>query len=424
MKNKKTAKDGALVLMSNGIAQVSSFLIVLLTSHSFSVSMYGLYTVLNSLASFVSDMADMGMNGAITRFVAEFRGKKDSKSENELIRYSLKRKIINLVIVFLVIMAAAKPIAKYWLHDQRMYRYVYLIIITCAFSLLMGALRSILQGRQEFDRYFVSIVVWNIGWLAIMLILYYSNHLTIVSSIVAQAFSGFVNVILSFKLVRFNYKEFKQKTDISPDIKKKFNGFGNWMILWSLFALLQSRADVFMLATFTVPEQVSYYDIASKLTKPILMVVSAYSQVLNPQFATITIKGELKKKIRQTSKFIYFITLVIIAGIFLIKPLVLLFFGHKYDASIVPGQMLLFAIIFFVWTVPFNSALYALNRPYIFALAAGIGLFVTVVGDYLLLGRYGAIGAAWTYILAQIVGLIVAVVAYKVIMKNERVKLR
>ena len=82
--------------------------------------------------------------------------------------------------------------------------------------------------------------------------------------------------------------------------------------------------------------------------------------------------------------------------------------------------MLLFAIIFFVWTIPFNSALYALNKPYIFSMAAFVGLVVTAIGDYLLLGKYGAIGAAYTYIAAQIVGLIIALGAYILIVIRRK----
>ena len=111
------------------------------------------------------------------------------------------------------------------------------------------------------------------------------------------------------------------------------------------------------------------------------------------------------------------ISVVVFTGILLAKPVILILFGTKYTQAIIPCQMLLFAIIFYIWTVPFNSALYALNMPYVFTVAALIGLLVTVVGNYYLLGRFGAIGAAVTYIAAQMVGLIVSMVAY---LRNEK----
>ena len=415
----KTAKDSILTLSSNLISQIMSLIVVIVVSRFLSVTDYGIYSILNNISSFVQDMADMGMNGAITRFIAEFRAKGEREKENQVISYSLKRKFLNLIIVFIILVTTAKPIASYWLHDAEKYPYIYLIILTCAFSLLVSALRAILQGRQEFQKYFISVVIWNFVWVSVILIMAFCGYLTVASSIISGAISGMVNLILCLKLVHLKIWTTIRTTEIEYEVKKEFNNFGNWMLLWALFSILQSKLDVFMLATFTSAEQVSYYDIASKVIKPVLMVVSAYAQVLNPQFASME-KSKLKQRIVAVAKFIGIVSLVIIVGIVAVDPVIKIVFGSKYDNSIVPAQLLLFAIIFYVWTVPFNSALYALNKPYIFTIGAFVGLVVTAVGDYFLLNKYGAIGAAITYIAAQVVALIVALLAYIIIARKEK----
>ena len=417
----KTVKDSALTLSGNLIAQFLSLFVVIIVSRFLSVAEYGIYSILNNISSFVQDMADMGMNGAITRFVAEFRANNEIKKESQIICYSIRRKLINLIIVFIVLVLCAKPIASYWLHYSSKHQYIYLIILTCAFSILVSALRSILQGRLEFKKYFISVVIWNLVWAGVIALMAFINKLTVASSIIAGAVSGAINLILCINLVKLDFKQVLNTKKIDEDVKKKFNSFSNWMLLWALFAILQSKLDVFMLASFTTIEQVSYYDIACKVIKPVLMVVSAYAQVLNPQLASLD-KSKLKERIRVVTKFIGLISTAIVIGIIIVGPVINLVFGHKYDNSIVPTQMLLFAIIFYVWTVPFNSALYALNKPYVFTLAAFIGLIVTAVGDYLLLGQYGVIGAAFTYIAAQIVGLVVAICSYIIVVKKETVR--
>ena len=414
----KTAKDSIFTLTGNLISQALSLFVVAIVSRFLSVTDYGIYSILNNISSFVQDMADMGMNGAITRFVAEFRAKNELEKENQVICYSLRRKLLNLIFVFIVLVSFSKPIASYWLHDSSKYHYIYLIILTCAFSLLVSALRAILQGKLEFKNYFISVVTWNFVWAATITIMAFTNNLTVVSSIIAGVVSGVINLFLCVKLVKLDMKQVICAPNIDLDTKKKFNNFGNWMLLWSMFAVLQSKLDVFMLASFTTPEQVSYYDIASKVIKPILMVVSAYAQVLNPQFASIK-TSERKHGITIIVKFIGIISVLIVVAIIMVGPVINIVFGNKYNNSILPAQMLLFAIIFYVWTVPFNSALYALNKPYIFTLAAFIGLIVTGIGNYLLLGKYGVIGAAFTYIAAQVVGLIVALLSYIIIVRKE-----
>lgn len=413
----KTAKDSILTLSGNLISQIISFVVTIIVSRFLSVVSYGIYSILNNISAFVNDMADMGMNGAITRFVSEYRAKGELEKEQQIIAYSLRRKSINLVVVLIVLILCAHPIASFWLGDGSKFFYIYLIIVTCAFSLFTSALRAVLQGRQDFKKYFFTIVMWNAVWCGTILIMAFTGSLNVFSSVLSGAISGAVNLLLGIYLVKVDIKSIYQNVKIDSGIKKKFNNFGNWMLLWALFAILQSKLDVFMLATFTTKEQVSYYDIASKVIKPILMVVSAYAQVLNPQFASMD-TSKLKERIKSIAKYIAIISAVIVVAILIVGPVITMFFGNKYDNSIVPAKLLLFAIIFYVWTVPFNSALYALNKPYIFTLAAFIGLVVTAIGDFLLLGTYGAIGAAFTYIAAQIVGLVVALSSYIFIAKK------
>lgn len=417
--NNKTLKDSSLILSGNLISQIVSMFVTIIVSRSLSVIDYALYSILNNISSFVTDMADMGMNSAITKFVAEYRLKGEIKKENQLIRYALKRKLINLIIVFFVLTIGARPIAAHWLHDDTLFFCVYLVIVTTAFSLFVTALRAVLQGRQEFKKYFITVVTWSFIWCGSIMFIEAIGRLTIFSSVLSSALSGSINLVLCIYLVHLNIHESIPFIKIDKCVKKKFNNFGYWMLLWALFAILQSKLDVFMLATFTTSEEVSYYDIAAKMTKPILMLISSYAQVLNPQFASIP-KLKIRKKINSIIKPTILISIGIVACIFLVEPIIQIIFGHKYDMAIFPARLLFIAILFYVWTVPFNSALYALDKAYIFTLAAFIGLIVTAIGDYLLLSDYGAIGAAITYIIAQIVGFSVAYGSYITISIREK----
>lgn len=420
IKRGSTTKNSALVLLGNIISQITGFFVIVIIGRGLSVSDYGIYSVLNNISSFVTDLADMGMNGATTRFVAEYHSKEDYDLESALILYSMRRKILNIVIVFTILVIGARPIAKYMLHDEIHYKWVYLVIVTCAVSLMIGAFRAILQGRQSFSRYFISMALWNIVWWLGIFIINYLGMLDVTTSLFAGVLSGIINLLLCLRFV--DYHQIKKTKSIPDEIRKKFNEFGFWMALWALCAILQSRMDIFLLASLTTTEQVSYYDIAIKLTKPVLMVASAYSQVLNPQFASLNTQAEVSSRIKRLIKYVSLISLFIVACIIIVEPVVFVVFGHKYDSSIIPSRLLLFADGFFVWTIPYNSALYAMNKPFIFTIAAFAGLIVTVIGDLLLLGKYGAIGAAVTFILAQIIGLVVAIVSYNIIKNKDKRK--
>lgn len=415
LKNKlldKSAKDTILTLISNASSQVLSFFVTIMVSKSLSVTNFGLYSVINSVTSFITDLADLGMNSSLTRFVSECHAQNLVRQENKIISYTIRKKIVSLLFVLVLLFLFSRPIAKYIFHDEQLYYYVIFIFVSSGFSLLVGALRAVLQGRREFHKFSLVVVMWNLIWAGVIFLFYFLGKLSVLSSLLAGIISGSVNLFLCVKLTDLKLSKLLNCTDLEASYKRQLNNFSNWMIVWSVFSILQSKADVFLLATLTTKAEVSYYEIASKIIKPVLMVIASYSQVLNPQFASID-RNKLHDKIIEIRKFIFILSGFVIIFLIMVGPILNFIWGIKYAKSIIPAQMLLIAIIFYAWTVPFNSALYALNKPHIFTIAALAGLVVTIIGDILLLPKYGAIGASITYIFAQIIGLVIAFSGYK-----------
>lgn len=408
--------DSSIVLFSNIFAQAVNFIVVLIITKVLSVDEYGKYAIINTILSLAIDLSDMGMNSSVTKFVAEYHNK-DQTFERTVITYATRKKLRNSALVIALMMLSSKFIASFFVHDDSYTIYVIIVSFCIGFTLISSMNKAIFQGRQIYKLYFYSVVIDTISYFALVGIFYITNNLTVFSVIVSNVIRMLISMWSSSLMAGLNIREILSVTVENSEVINKFSSFSKWMLLWAVFANLQSRADVILLSQLTTISQVSYYDVANKLTKPILLVLSAYATVMNPIYAQLGSSKELKNKVKQTAKFIAAVSGLLIIACLLSEPVLVILFGNKYNSSIIPLRIMLISLIFFVWTVPYNSALYALNKPSIFALAAGIGLLINIAGDYLLLPKFGAVGAAMTYFIAQVESFLVAYIAYKKIVK-------
>ncbi|GKU27271.1 polysaccharide biosynthesis protein [Clostridium folliculivorans] len=407
------------VLTANIISQLESFIFVIIATKTLSVEDYGIYTIVMTLIYTVIELSDMGMNGAVIRFSSQYYSQNEYDKELEIVNMALKKKFRNSLIVILAIIIFSKYISIYFFSSTKYNLYFIISAFGIGFSLVNSLNNSILQGRRWYKKYFYSIVLSNLILLILILMLYFTNTLSVINIVAVNVACLLISMIISYRLANISIVNVFRYKPFHLDVVKNFNSFGMWMLMWSIMSIMQSKVDVFMLSTYASKEQVSYYDLAMKMTKPILMICSSYAQVLNPILATLTSKQHLKNNINKITKFVVFVTGIILISIVFAKPAIYLIFGNKYANSILPLDIILVSIIFFVWTIPFNGALYAMNKPYIFCIAAAVGLVTTITFNVLLLPRYGAIGASMTFLLAQIIGLVVSIIGYRINIKKE-----
>lgn len=408
----KILQNISYVLFANLISQVESMIFVAIAARLWDVEVYGIYSIITMILSLAIDLSDMGMNGAVVRFTAEYHSKEEYEKEEELVNLAVKRKIRNSIITCLLISVGSPIISIILLKDSSYFLYIIISSIAIMFALIYSLNNSVLQGRLEYKKYFKSMICFNLVLFIMLLLLYIFNKFTVMNVIIVNVINYIISSIYSIKLIKFDIKHIFRKKKVERKIESKFTKYSRWMVLWSVLSILQSKIDILMLAKLTTTFQVAYYDIGMKMAKPFFMLFNSAGQVINPIFASILSKDELKNKFEKVSKFSIGLSILIILSVLVCKYPILIIFGSKYENSIIPLQIILISLVFYVWTMPFNSVLYTLNKPHVFVIAAGLGLIVTVIGNLFLLPNFGAIGASMTYLFAQIIGFIVSYIGY------------
>ncbi|ABW30715.1 flippase [Acaryochloris marina] len=236
----------------------------------------------------------------------------------------------------------------------------------------------------------------------------------LLSVLVVVKFKGGINGFLSIQLlvnilaIPLAFWMIKKDLTLKIDLSwlRELVVFGYPFIFAGLAYWLFGSMDRWMLATISSVEQTGLYSIAFRFASIVLFVSAAFGKAWSP----ISIKlrkdypDEYRNIYAQVLLLILFCMLTIGGGLSLLSgELITIMMPQEYAASSLPLTILCFGIILQATQQVTAIGISLEKKTYIFAhltwATAGINLFL----NWLLIPRYGAIGAAWATSISYLV---------------------
>jgi O-antigen/teichoic acid export membrane protein len=181
------------------------------------------------------------------------------------------------------------------------------------------------------------------------------------------------------------------KLDIKPFVK--FMGIGH---LSQLINFLNYRLDLWIMNYFIEPAQIGFYALAVGFANMITLITLPIVNVITP---TLIEKNKVERMILFKSFSQFNFTLVLGASLllFFIAPVILPFlYGKEFLPSVPLFRILLPGIVFASATKVLALISIAANQLKINLWATFFGLVFTVVFDFILIPKLGAVGASIT----------------------------
>lgn len=177
--------------------------------------------------------------------------------------------------------------------------------------------------------------------------------------------------------------------------------YGAKLQVGSLFQLLGTRLDLFVLQLFRPLSQVGYYVVAQVVAELVTRLASAFQSSVLPLVASET-QGE--RQSRTTAVALRHHGILAGTGILVIAlfgPLLILFgFGSEFGPAILPMLILLPGLWFLGAGTVVASGLGGRGRPGTASLLSAVTVVVTVALDLALIPPFGVLGAAIASMLA------------------------
>lgn len=366
-------------------------------------SSFGLLTIALTTQVLIADIADVGTNTGLVRFVSANLGF-DKDKAYRFLKLSLGIKLIAWVVAFLTVYLLAPILATQVFHKSELILPLRLVAFGIGGGLLFTFATSALQAFQKYFLWSFINILTNL--LRLILILYLAQYLllNVESSLlvyIVLPFFGFFMALFILPTRKF----LKSKDEFS--LSKEFFKYNIPVAAFTIIAAFSSRLDTYLNAVLLSAREVGVYGAANQLLQIMPQLVSALGLVSAPKFASFTSN---KNMLVYFKKFQFLVLGLCILGILTIPVttyLIPIIFGPLYSEAVIPFIFLFLAQLIFLFSIPIHhSIIFYFGRPDVF-IWVSIGHLIIIGGlGYLMISSFGLLGAALTVLIGMIFNLL------------------
>lgn len=296
-----------------------------------------------------------------------------------------------------------------------------LFSVSIPFSLAAGYLANLILGLQRVTAFNALNLLPNLFLLMgyISLLRMAPNIITAVALSAVASIIGFICWIAylvsieGWRAIKPNFK----LTAIFDSI-----GFGFKGQAGNILQFLNYRLDALIVNAFSGPGAVGLYSTAVTLAEVTWQVSGAIATVLFPKISSSNDAAENIKLASLSSRLSIMVAIIEVVILAFATPwLIRTLFGDNFAGAIPALEFLLPGILVFSITNVLASFIAGSGKPEYNTIVAGIAAIVTLSLDFVLIPRWGIIGAAVASTLSYIVSTIITIRFY-VSMTQEKIR--
>ncbi len=275
--------------------------------------------------------------------------------------------------------------------------YVLLLFILTFYNSLIIAF---LKAKKKFKQIsFITIISTSINLISFLTYFLLVRFNKVENSIRFVFIIGFCLIIINGIIYSFyftrNYKfkpnfKISLNSDVLPFYKFSFLGYAGMLVNF-----LNYRFDIWLVSYFKGAIQLGFYSLAVNFSQLIMLFSRIFSGVMTPYLASSNTR--IRNSIFLTYSRINFsiIVLIVVVLSFTGDYLLVFMYGVDFAESVAPFKILLAGMIFTGASQIYSAYVSTSGRNDLCLYTNLIGLFFTVVLDFILIPRYGIVGSAY-----------------------------
>ncbi len=410
-----TSRNIIVNTIGNYLSIVFTVLFVLILTRAMGREDYGVLSVLLGISYVLANVLDFGTTATIYSCVPDLYARRDTNLYRFIKSTFYYQSVFALI--FITFFLFTFPfLDRVFFHTEAPRWVLNLTVISVLLYIWQNFLSNILLAAHQFMRANVYNNIANIIKTVIILVLFFTNHISV--GLVIFVF-GIIGPLIFFLLI------LKRNYDLIPIIHKtpiersefRFRYTATYFLA-SQFYNLGLRMDLFLMSFFKMKELVGDYGLAQKVILTIMASIVSITQVLSPRFATMKTKSEIKQQLKKACAY-----MLIPTGILLLVALTpdiafQLVFTNKFASTAGATRALALAsILIALGSIPTLFLLYTVRKPR-YILYSNILFFLTItIGSYYLIPTEGIYGPPkaifWAFLVATAMQLYASWQEYK-----------
>lgn len=391
-------------------------------ARSLGVAEYGIYTLIISILVMLTEVADLGVSSSIVRFGSQSIAEGNRQKLRTVIAIVTRWKlIVGGAVLFIAIVFLNSIVGYLFNHvDEQITSYFLLSLIGCVFGIAAGLFIPIYQSFKQFRTYAALLFARTFAKLLLVLFVVF---VLAQYSITLLVWIEIASVLLFFVLM-YTFSPVKDLSLSLTDktLERQMFSFNKWISMYQAIALLGGRLDLAFVGGLSDAHALGLYGAASKVSGVITFVSSSYMSVLLSEMSSSLSDGTLNRKLRHSFVVVILISVGIFSVILIAEPVVHLLFGSSFVDAVSVLRILCVGVVFTVLAYPLNASFFAMNKSAVFPVMSAVSLLALFSGNFFLVPKFGANGAAVAFAFSGLVSLIFSVVYYLAVRKLLRAK--
>ncbi|WP_158260094.1 flippase [Zobellella endophytica] len=273
-------------------------------------------------------------------------------------------------------------------------------------SLLLSFVFSFFQGLQQFDKFNYVLLLHPLLVLLTVVLVILSNLYEVKWLIVAYLVSSIITLLFAF----YKLKPFLNNGNPFgfTDYDRTILSYGCKVHLSNILSFVNYKADIFLVNFYIGPVGVGIYLVAVQLSERLWLLSHAVGTVLLPRISQLYNDEDKRKAITPlVTRWVLMITFLSAVFLSIIAyPIISIVFGEVFVSAYYPFLFLLPGIVAGSASRVIANDIAARGRPELNFYSSCLVVFINVLGNFLLIPKYGISGAAIATTIAYIINFL------------------
>lgn len=340
---------------------------------------------------------DLGLNTYTVREVSKDRAKANSFLVN-----SLALKVVISIFVWLIIALFISTLN--YPADTRLAVYIlgfglFLYSINISFNMVLQAFEKLNLVALNTVLFFSINIILGISFLLM--------GMGIVALAAANCLAWIITLIIGYKL--FCKYCFVPKLKLDPSIWMGMLKYSLPIGVGTIFFAIYTKIDVTLISLIKGDQEVGYYTAAYRIIGPLSILPQSFFISVFPLMSFYSEKSSehIKIILRKSFRFMAMASMPLVFGIYMLSPRIInLLYGPEYSEAVLVLRILTCSLLFtFIGNTFMHLLLSSAEGSKEYTVASGLGAFVNLTCNFIMIPLYGIKGAA---ISALVTAMVVA----------------
>ena len=390
---KTLVKNTGVLFLSQMISYVLAFFYTLYSARYLGTSNFGIISFATAISGLFAIFTDLGLSTLTIREVARDK----SKTAKYLGNHGMIKLILSVTTMILLILFVNNGS-----FDETTKYVVYLIGSSVIINAFSGVFTSMFGAYEQMEYQSIAeILNATIMFIGVLICVFTKQSVIQVASVYVIASVSVL--IFNFTFCTKNYGLIRFQIDLKFWKYLIYHAFP--LAITSIFALISFKMNTILLNMLTSSSVVGEYTAAFNLMQALIFIPTVFSTAIMPIFAKFYVNNpeKLEYSYQKSLKYLTMLSMPISMGTLVLSSKIIFFmYGSEYINTIPILELIIWALPAIFLSYILGTSIASINKQHETIKATFICLLISTIGNYILIGLFGGVGAALITVINEV----------------------